>query len=175
MPRLRLAALLAALAALLVVAAAADASNPPSVFTVYKHRTSSQMVVAATGQTTTNMSGATTGDSQIFYGTVARTPGGKAIGHYRGVAMLLGSAGGANSMMRWFHAKISLPGGAIYIDDIQESPNMAAMVAGAPSPHWTYAVVGGTGKYAGVTGECDSVVTGRGTYFKDTFQLMYPR
>ncbi|MGI9188106.1 MAG: hypothetical protein ACR2J9_11435 [Gaiellales bacterium] len=175
MPRLRSCALLATLAAFLAFTGSAAASSPPSVFTVYKHRTSSQMVVASTGQTTTDMSGAAMGDTQIIYGTVARTPGGKPIGHYRGVAMLLGSAGSSSPMMRWFHAKISLPGGAIFLDDIQDSPNMAAMAAGAASPHWTYAVVGGTGRYRGVTGECDSVVTGRGTYFKDTFRLVYPR
>lgn len=175
MARLRLTVLLTVLTALLVTAGAAAARTPPSVFTVYKQRTSSQMVVASTGEMTTDMSGATVGDTQIIYGTVARTPGGKAIGHYRGVAMLLGSAGSDVPMMRWFHAKISLPGGSIFLDDIQQAPNMAAMAAGATSPRWTYAVVGGTGKYAGVTGECVSVVTGRGTYFKDTFRLMYPR
>ncbi len=163
---------LAIMVALCAQTAVAAARPKPNDFTVYKHRTSMQMLDASTGTMTTDVSGATTGDTELIYGTVARTPGGKVIGHYRGIATMFSQDPQTGQLTRWFRAKISLPGGAIFIEDAQANPTVAAAAAGM---RWTYAVVGGTGLYDGVTGECLSVLIREGVYFKDTFHLYYPR
>ena len=92
--------------------------------------------------------GSDVGDISISSGTLARKPAGTAIGFYTTsqVTVRAGLPGGQEN--RDVSLTLSAPGGVIYAKSlITATPNVP------PSAAQVFAIIGGTGKYAGAAGE----------------------
>jgi hypothetical protein len=93
--------------------------------------------------------GPSLGDSILGHGIINDLTG-KEIGYFEFISFVTDKT--ANSDIRWLHAQYAFGNDSILIEGAQEfMPNGGKAALNLPS---SFAVTGGTGKYAGARGEC---------------------
>jgi len=93
--------------------------------------------------------GPSTGDSILGHGIINDLSG-REIGYFEFISFVTDKT--ANSDIRWLHAQYAFGNDSIVIEGAQEfMPNGGKAALNLPS---SFAVTGGTGKYAGARGEC---------------------
>ena len=93
--------------------------------------------------------GPSVGDSILGHGIINDLSG-KNIGYFEFISFVTDKT--ANSDIRWLHAQYAFGNDSILIEGAQEfMPNGGKAALNLPS---SFAVTGGTGKYAGARGEC---------------------
>lgn len=108
------------------------------------------------------------GDSVNRELAISQTPGGKVIGVSYSQAEIVAYNPEAKVDVRRVHVINQLPGGDLITEGLSNLP-----IGSVPGPGWkdTYAIIGGTGKYAGVRGTEQLTLMADGKTFKKVLTL----
>ena len=117
-----------------------------------------------------NVQGPSNGDIVHRELAISLTPNGAVIGVSYSQSEIIAYNAEAKTDIRRVDVENSLPGGWMFIRGITTLP-----IGSLPQPGWTdtYAVIGGTGKYAGVHGYERLTLLPDGKTFKCVFTLWY--
>jgi hypothetical protein len=142
-------------------ASASLAQTPPLSLVTYSSITSPQVVDVAPA-------GPSVGDMYVRHGKVSLAPDGPSVGMYYSQATIVVFDEAAQISARSFNAEVVLPEGTIYKMDFVQSDHGRPMVAGHKHQG---AIVGGTGKYAGIRGVYETELLESGKLAKTTHRF----